>query len=66
MADAYVFGLNPTPFFVDDVRSHGRPLTNLLAGIDIAVHVYTVGIDVQMENATLGIPVQGNDVLRAF
>ena len=35
--------------FVDDIRSHDSPLTNLMAVVYSAFHVHTVGINVQME-----------------
>ena len=57
------FRLYPATSFVDDIRSHDSPLTNLMTIVDFAIHVHTVGINVQMEYATFGIPMQGNDVL---
>ena len=66
MPYAYFFRLHPAASFVDDIRSHDSPLTNLMAVVYSAFHVHTVGINVQMENATFGITMQGGYVLRTF
>lgn len=66
MPYAYFFRLHPAASFVDDIRSHDCPFTNLMAIIDFSVHIHTVGINVQMENATFGITMQGGYVLRTF